>query len=190
MIDHALSTLSSIFANAMIVAMLFWIFFWDAERTNPVRRYLVPKISRPFIWLGLNAEWTMFTPDPPKRDVWPMAVMTQVDGSTRYWEPRRYEALSILEKLRHKKTLKLYFRVTGAQADNHLKRDFVEYLLRRDPEGQGCAKIDLYSVALDAPPYGRRDGTPPQPTKKLIFTFHPIPPTSIAVPQPMPSEVA
>ncbi|MBB6584895.1 hypothetical protein AB6Q13_14595 [Ralstonia solanacearum] len=190
MIDHALSILHSIFANAMTVAMLFWIFFWDTEQTNPIRRYVVPKIRRPFVWLGLNAEWTMFTPDPPKRDTWPMAVMTQVNGSTRYWEPRRYEDLGVLEKLRHKKTLKLYFCVTGAQANNQLKRDFVEYLLRCDPKGQDCIKIELYSVALDTPPYDQRDGTPAQPYKKLIFTFHPIPSAPISAPEPMPSKAA
>lgn len=51
--------------NLFIIVILFWFFFWDCERHNAIRRYFTPKVYRPFAWIGLNVEWTMFTPDPP-----------------------------------------------------------------------------------------------------------------------------
>src|SRR5690348_142723 len=111
MMEYGLYFLSRLFENTMIVSILFWIFFWDSERGNPVRRHLIPKVYRPFAWLGLNAEWTMFTPDPPKRDVWPMAALTMSDGTEHHWEPRPYHRMSVFDKVKYKKILKFYLQV-------------------------------------------------------------------------------
>jgi hypothetical protein len=170
--EQILYLLLEVATNTLIVAMLFWFIFWDCEKTNPVRRYLIPRIYRPFAWLGLNVEWTMFTPDPPRQDIWPMVVFTMSDGSKNHWVPRPYLNLSVLEKIKYKKILKYYFQVTSASADNQIKRDFVEYILRIHQSTLNCTKLELYSVSRKTPSLAKQ-GEINEAYQKLIFTFLP-----------------
>jgi hypothetical protein len=166
---HMLAMLAT---NAMIVVMLFWILFWDTEPSNAIRRYWIPRIQAPFIWLGLNAEWRMFAFDPPRRDLWPMVTMTLANGSVMNWEPSPFAELSVRQKRRFKKLHKYYYTVVGLSTGKQLHRDFVEHILRQCPQDHPCMKVELYSVVQDAPALGST-GAAAQPQKKLIFTFHP-----------------
>ncbi|MBB1336002.1 hypothetical protein H5154_21705 [Pseudoalteromonas sp. SR44-5] len=158
--------------NLFIIVILFWFFFWDCERHNAIRRYFIPKVYRPFAWIGLNVEWTMFTPDPPMRDMWPMVVFTHEDGSKSNWEPIPYNELKIWEKLKYKKVLKFYFQVTANKADKQIKRDFIEYIQRTYKSRVKRTKIELFRIVRDTPPIEAQSEIL-EAKKELIFTFHP-----------------
>ncbi len=171
-----LDLLHTAFANIMIALTLFWMIFWDSEASSPFGRHFIPKIRRPFVWLGLTGKWRMFSPNPPRQDVWPMAVLTMADGSVLYWEPKPYADTSILEKIRFKKVLKFYQQVTAQRATNQIKRDFVEYVLRRDRSGKTCTTIEVFRITRDVPPFGSNDPSPQKTCQESIFVFHPNPP--------------
>jgi hypothetical protein len=168
-------TLERTLANMMIVAMLFWMLFWDSEASNPIRRYWIPKIQKVFIWLGLNAEWRMFSPDPPRRDIWPMAKLTIDNCNVVHWEPTPYGELTVLQKIRFKKLHKYYHEVVRVGSGQQIKRDFVEYLLRKGLHRGPCTKVELYRVVLNTRSFGAPEAELPAAYKQLIFTFHPIP---------------
>jgi hypothetical protein len=165
-----------LFANAMIVAMLFWIFYWDKELSHPIRKYWIPVVQAPFTWLGLNAEWRMFAFDPPQRDIWPLVVMTLANGDVATWEPTPYSQLTVRQKRGFKKMHKYYYTVVGLQTGKQIHRDFLEHIMRQNPQPHPVVTAELYCVALDAPPFGSPEGTVMKPYKRLRTTFHPQPP--------------
>ncbi|WP_299611675.1 hypothetical protein [uncultured Tateyamaria sp.] len=171
-----LDTLGYIAANVMILCLLFWFLFWDCERQNAIRRYIIPKVYQPFGYIGLNAEWVMFTPDPPLFDMWPMAELSLKDGRIVYWEPRPFQEMSIPEKIWWKKHLKFYLQVCQSKADNQIKRDLVDYLLRVHPDGDSCVEIHLFRVRQKTPDFYRQDQPRDPPTKQEIFFLRPRPP--------------
>jgi len=160
--------------DAFIAVMLFWMLFWDAETTNPIRRYFIPKLQPVFVWLGLTANWTMFSPDPPTRTIWPKVRMTTVDGDTVDWEPTPPARMGVADRIRFKKFYKLYHEVARPGAAFHTKRDFVEYLLRRGLHPRPCAKVEVFTVFTRTPPFHA-----PVPDdavyKSSVYTFHPEP---------------
>jgi hypothetical protein len=166
-----LDAFGTVLANLFIVAMLFWMVMWDAEPQNPIRRYLVPRIQRPFIWLGLNAEWRMFAYDPPMRDSWPMAVLTLHDGQLHTWEPTPFAELGFWRKQGYKKLHKYFYSVVGLSTGRVLYPDFVDYVLRDSGLAGECRKIELYVVLRDTPMLGSAAREPAR--RRLLFTSHP-----------------
>lgn len=158
--------------NAFIAVTLFWMIFSDAEIANPVRRHFIPKLTPIFIWLGLHATWTMFSPDPPMATMWPKVRMTTVDGDTVEWEPTPPARLSVIEKIRYKKFYKYYVDVALPGTAFHTKRDFAEYLLRRLPHGRHVVKVEVFAVFTRTPPLEAR---PREDTiyKSRVFVFRP-----------------
>ena len=168
-------SLIQIFTNIFIVSFLFWMIFWDKEAIHPVRRHWIPRVQLPFVWLGLNATWKMFAPNPPLRTIWPLARLTMRNGDVISWEPASYECLSPWRKVKYKKFHKYYFEVVRPNSGHQIKRDFVEHLLRKELHPESCVKVEVFLVAQASPPFGGSETTPPPPQKQLIYTFHPAP---------------
>lgn len=161
--------------DLFIAVTLFWMFFWDAEPANPIRRHIIPRLQPYFVWLGLNANWTMFSPDPPQRTIWPKIALTTASGDTVEWEPTPPARLSVADRIRFKKFYKFYHDVARPAAAYHTKRDFAEYLLRRGVLDQPCVKIEVFTVFTRTPPFhapSRDDAV----YKSSAFTFYPAAP--------------
>lgn len=177
MLGDALTILVRIAENAFIVAFLAWIVFSDVSRRNYLRRYVVDRwLRRPFVWLGLNGGWRMFSPDPPLRTIWPHARLTMRDGSEVSWEPEPFASLSVRQKIALKKFHTYYHQVARPGATPRTLRDFVEYLLRTTPRSDQCTTIEVYRIAQPTPVLGTSE-TDPDVTRSetLLFTFHPNP---------------
>lgn len=175
MMSQLFDMLYRLFVSSLIVVSLFWMVFWDCNRRNPFHRHFITKIKRPFLWLGLTGKWRMFSPDPPRHDVWPVAVLTMADDSVLSWEPKPYAAMSVLEKLRFKKLLKFYYQVLAPRASNQIKRDFVEHVLRRERSGKTCTKIEVLRVSREVVPFGEKNASRRKEGREPIYVFYPNP---------------
>jgi len=161
--------------DVFILGMLFWIIFWDAEPRNPIKKFWIPTIQPAFVWLGLHANWAMFSPDPPNRTIWPMVRMVMKNHDIVNWEPAPIETMAIWEKIRFKKFHKFYHEVARPGIEYQTKRDFVEYLLRRRFHPEPCVKVEIFMVFKAGRPYHERLLEPLPASKRLVFTFFPAP---------------
>lgn len=159
--------------DGFILVTLFWMIFWDSEPCNPIRRYWIPKVQPFFIWLGLNAEWRMFSPDPPKRAIWPRVRLTMRGGDFVDWETAPWAEIGILDKLCFKKYHKFYHEVARPRVAFHTKRDFVEYLLQRKLHPEPCVKVEIYMCFQAALPFAAQTVEEPKTYQQLVYTFHP-----------------
>lgn len=158
--------------DALIVVLLLWMVFFDGEKHNPITRYLIPKLQDPFVWLGLNSNWTMFAPDPPARTIWPTARLTMQNQDVVHWEPVEFEGMTAWDKFRLKKYHKFFHEVARSGAAYQTKRDFVEHLLKRRLHPERCVTVEIFMVVRPTPPFhGPRVQGPT--VKKLVYTFHP-----------------
>ena len=167
-----LQLLGRLAADVFIVVSLLWMWFFDGEKHNPITKYLIPRLQRPFVWLGLNSNWTMFAPDPPARTIWPAARLTMRNGDVVHWEPVDFEGMSAWNKFRLKKYHKFFHEVARSGAAYQTKRDFVEHLLKRGLHPEPCVTAEIFMVVRPTPAfYGPRVASPT--VKKLVYTFHP-----------------
>ncbi len=166
-------SLVRLLTDGFIVSLLLWMIFWDSEPHNPIRKHWIPKVQWLFVWLGLNAEWKMFSPDPPRIAIWPMAKLTMENRDVVYWEPTPFDKLTALEKVKFKKSHKYFQRVVLPESGVQIKQDFIEYLLRRYLHGEPLIRVEVYRVAQSTEPFGAQDAGRPKPTKELVYTFRP-----------------
>lgn len=157
--------------NGAIVLMLLWMLFWDTEPGNPIRRYWIPAVQRPFLWLGLNAEWRMFAFNPPRHDLWPLVVMTLADGQVLQWQPADLGRLTVAQKLRFKKLHKYYFTVVSQRHAKHMYRDLIEHAIGRTRLIVPCVQASLYVVAVAESRFGDINPSPAVPARRLLFSF-------------------
>ncbi|MFY0591926.1 hypothetical protein [Roseivirga sp.] len=153
--------------------MVFWMIFWDSERSNPIRKYFIPRIQHWFIWLGLTAEWKMFSPDPPLRNIWPLVKFTFSNDEFAIWEPESISKMSVINKIRYKKFHKVYFEVSRAKGATQAKRDFIDYLLTKYSFNDSCIKVEVYTVSQKINSFYKQSEPEPEIFKQLVFTFHP-----------------
>ncbi len=168
-----LPLLSKIASNAFIVLMLFWMICWDKEADNPIKKYGAAYLKPLFLWLGLTAEWKMFSPNPPLYNHWPNIKIYLKNGEFMVWEPTRGTSLNFIEKIRFKKHLKVYHEVGQAKTSFHIKRDFIEYLLHKYQLKDRYTKAEVYRVHQNITPYGQEADEQSKIFKQLIFTYNP-----------------
>jgi hypothetical protein len=159
--------------DVFIVFLLFWMTFWDSHPINPIKKFWIPKLQPFFVWLGLHANWAMFSPDPPSRTIWPKVKMTMKNGDVVDWEPAPIETMRLIDKIRLKKFHKFYHEVARPGLEYQTKRDFVEYLLRRQFHTEPCIKVEIYLIFRPGLPFHDQASEQPQPSKQLVYTFHP-----------------
>jgi hypothetical protein len=174
MLYEVLAVGFKVLINVFIVSTLFWMIFWDSDVRNPIRTHWIPKIQRVFMWLGLDAQWRMFSPDPPQRTIWPMAKLTMKNNDVISWEPSPYAKNTVLQNLRYKKFNKYFHEVIRPRSGHHIKRDFVEYLLQKPLHEEPCVKVEVYLVAQPAKRFHRQSAEKTPPIyKQLVYTFYP-----------------
>jgi hypothetical protein len=162
-----------ILINGFIGISLFWMFFWDSEPVNPIKKYWIPKIQFVYIWLGLTAEWKMFSPDPPLRNLWPRVKITLANNEVITWESTPTSDMNVIDKLRYKKFHKFYFEVAKPKAAYHTKRDFIEYLMNKYSFPDKCTKVEIYVVCQQVNPFENQSELPQPIQQQLIYTFYP-----------------
>jgi hypothetical protein len=169
----AIRTAETIF----IVAFLLWMLFSDVSGRNYIRRFVVDRwLRRPFVWLGLNGGWRMFSPDPPKRAIWPQARLTMRDGSETIWEPEAFDTMPVGQKIAQKKFHTYYHQVVRPGVTPRALRDFTEYLLRSIESSESCVQIRIYRIAQPTPAFGiPATGADVTKSATLLFTFYPHP---------------
>jgi hypothetical protein len=160
--------------NAFIIIMLFWMIFWDSEKQNPIKKWFVPIIQGPMIWLGLSHDWKMFSPNPTFYNIWPMIKMYKSEDDFIVWEQGDTSKMSILEKIKYKKYLKFYFDVARQKAGIHSKIDFIEYLLARHNIRESCIKVEVYRVNTNITKFNVIEIETPETYKKLVYTYTPV----------------
>lgn len=163
--------LLKILINSFIFLMLFWMVFWDKEKNNPIRKYWIPKVKSIFIYLGLTAQWKMFSPNPPSRNIWPNAKIHLNNGEFVLWEPTKIQDMNILDKLKYKKFHKFYFEVARPKKSYNVKRDFVEFLLNKYSFQEEYKKVEVFMICQYILPYRKRNDEKLKVFKQLVFTF-------------------
>ncbi|MEO0736251.1 MAG: hypothetical protein AAFZ35_05535 [Cyanobacteria bacterium J06649_12] len=163
--------LMRVFINLFILSMLFWMIFWDMEPANPIRKYWIPKIQWVFIWLGLNSQWQMFAPDPPRRTIWPLAKITLKNMEIVYWEPKPYAQMGGFEKIRLKKFHNHFHEMVRPQSGEQLKQDFVDYLLHKKNLKGSYIKVELYLTIQPTLPFHLKSSESPIIDKQLVYTL-------------------
>jgi len=162
-----------ILINLLIIAMLFWMIFFDSEPNNPIKKYWMPKVQSIFVWFGLSHEWRMFSPDPFRQTMWPKVKMILANDDFFVWEPTFTKELSVLEKVKYKKFHKFYHDVGRAKAAFHTKIDFIEYLLHKYALKETCVKVEIYRVTQAIPPFDEQTDQLPPIYQQLVYTYHP-----------------
>ena len=171
---YIIAELTRIITNIFILVMLFWMVFWDSELNNPVKKYWMPKMKPVFLWLGLTAEWKMFSPDPFLYNSWPILKIFLQDGGFFLWEPTQGTQLNFIQKIRYKKSHKFYHEVGKANASFYTKVDFITYILHKHGLNDQCAKVEVYRVHQNIRPFDKQsDAGTPRICKQLVYTYNP-----------------
>jgi len=166
--------LLDILVNLFIGLMLFWMLFWDSEPNNPIKKHWIPFIKPAFLYLGLTAEWKMFSPDPFLYNSWPYLKIYLDNGEFLAWEPKKGNELTAIEKIKYKKSHKFYHEVGRAKASFHVKIDFIEYLLAKHDLHQRCIRVEVYRVHQNIRPYNDLSGEESGIFKNLVYTYQPL----------------
>jgi hypothetical protein len=168
-----MSLILNIGTNSFIILFIYWMLYWDMEPGHPIKKYWIPKIKPVFLWLGLTAEWKMFSPNPFLYNSWPIMKIFLENGEFVLWEPTEGSNLNFIQKIRFKKSQKFYHEVGREKASFHIKRDFIEYILNKNKLTDRCTKVEIYRVHQNILPFDNRDSETPKILKKLVFTFNP-----------------
>lgn len=149
------------------------MFFWDSEHTNPIKRYWLAKMQFIFVWLGITGQWKMFSPNPSRQNSWLRVRFILLDGEIIVWEPVPVFNMSVTDKIKYKKFIKLYSEIVKIKVSGNIKRDFIEYLMRKKNIVLKCRKAEIYAISQEIPPPHARTETPLPVRLQLIYTFFP-----------------
>lgn len=125
-----MSLASSIAVNAFIIVLLLVFFFWDLPE-NAVSRRIVRRFSGVIQYCGLDHDWSMFAPSPPKGNVVPEFELVYADGtSDTFYLDDFFGSPTARKGPKSTRYLKL---MTGliAPPDNALKKSFCRYLVQQ-----------------------------------------------------------
>lgn len=158
--------------NVFIIFMLFWMWFWNLPDTNPIKNWLIPKIKKPFEFVGLRHGWGMFSPNPSRRNINLLVKFIMQDDSIILWRPRPNESLNTLKKIRNKKFTKFFTATMKAKKSYLVSKSFAKYLYRNHKPAGICKRMEIVKEWQKIPPF--EDQKSIYPIKQtLIYSFDP-----------------
>ena len=76
--------------SVIIIAVIYFIIFWNFPERYLLRRVLTP-LTKYIWWAGLNNTWSLFAPDPLSQNLMVGFELEYADGKVRPWRTREFE---------------------------------------------------------------------------------------------------
>jgi hypothetical protein len=136
-----------------ISAMILVILTIGVVRNLPdsaLTQAALPAVDRIALPLGLDQNWSMYAPNPPRRQENIEVRITMADGKYEVWTlPRLNPIFGVGFSHRWRK-----FKETLV-ADEQIRPDFVHWVVREmTPPGEHPARVDMFLQTEDLPPPG------------------------------------
>lgn len=168
-----------------LAAVLVYLIAWNIRELNvrDLEKWVLPlRYNGPARALGLDQNWSMFSPVPRTEDGWLLMVGTLDNGSqVNLWQPEKAipwdKPELVSSTFRSQRWLKYLDNLT-TDAYIGYRDYFCEWLAARwnrwyarSDQGQRVVKVELYhSIELTPPP-----GQPiPVPEIKPLYTYYPL----------------
>ena len=156
--------------------IMFYVYtagLWLCGPSN-IRGLLLTPTRTVFNYLGLWQEFSVFGPNPRKKNLNLTATITYEDGTKREWALRRMEQLTPYQKMFGEKMRKFTVEYLAWPENSYLYPDFAHYLaVEQLKQGLRPKQIELVSHFAYTPPPEQGIGKPPLPhsNSELLYTY-------------------
>lgn len=138
-------TTLKIIVSLLIIALSYFLFFWNFPESFPPRKILKP-LTRLIRWAGLDNTWSLFAPNPLSQNLMVGFELEYNDGQVKPWTAREFEVVGLNQKIpsiryvRAHRQLVSIFNKTFSKA---LCRFILRQLISESPGSPLPAKIHI-----------------------------------------------